>query len=825
MANKVSANKDWYTAQELAGLPGMPETYSAVIRWAKKNLALSRGKLRGKGLEYAFKCLPTETQAHLTQEAVDGVLACLPDTLLPTATTGAPSKRTRTALAVQGSRLPATATATTAASTALATQQPSLTPLLPSAYQTSTQRDVGLARQAVLRAVQRLQAQAGVSERRAMQALLVQGAAGRLTGDVATAMLTLACDARGRGRSSQQQHAQGLNAMPSLRTLERWMERARLASTSDASGDAPDNLAPRLPLPDADMKPWMVLALELYRRPQKPTVASVLKDMTAAWPEFSRRWVQRDLAKAHSRTPSEQAVARLAEHLPLPSYDRLARFFRQDMSRTDLLAGRELGSALRSKKFYQHRSHSGMNPADEVHADGWCTHALVPHPTTGEYVTAEIWHFTDVATRYTTRFAFGLSESGEVIQQGLKFFIAELGVPAILQTDSTGSVKNKDFEFDPVSSLSARLGLTVVHPETVGNSQANGIAENYNTRLDRASRALTTYMHPNRMDSLAFKQVRKFTSDMVKAAARGDTAARDSARAAAQRVGKGILFESWQDMIDFYEKVRVEGNNTPHSAHKKITDPATGKTRHQTPQECLDEFRVNGWEPVALDEAALVEHFYPHLRRTVTRETVMAYKKQRYYHASLGAYEGTEVQVAVDPMDGSQVWIKDMQHRLICVAKFVEATGYRSQSMYEASLEKRMNAQIRRKEQQIEAIQERMDPARAPLDVDAQMVPGLTHQPPAQVFALPVTLQAQVAAAAPVAPAPAPEPTTNYSDPRDLAMYLHGDRVAREEAQPSAAPISAQDERDALAKLLGYWDESDAADGGDTKEKGVRKSN
>lgn len=810
MANKVSVIKDWYTAQELTGLPGMPGNDRGVRKWVEKNLPVARTKVRGKGMEYAFKSLPAETQAHLTQEAVDGVLACLPDTLLPTATTGAPSKRTGTALAVQGNRLPAVAAP---ASTALATRQPSLTPLLPSAYQTSSQRDVALARQAVLRAVQRLQAESGVSERSAMLTLLE-----RRDSTIATLMLIRARDGRGH------KHAKGAKAMPSLSTLQAWMQRARLAQTSDAAGDAPDNLAPRVPLPKVEVQPWMVLAVELYRRPQKPTVASVLQDMTAAWPEFSRRWVQRDLAKAHRTTPTELAVARLAEQLPLPSYDRLARFFRQDMSKADLLAGRELGSALRSKKFYQHRSHAGLNPADEVHADGWCTHCLAPHPVTGEYVTWEIWHFTDVATRYTTRFAFGLSESGEVIQQGLKFFIMELGVPAILQTDSTGSVKNKDFEFDPVSSLSARLGLTVVHPQTVGNSQANGIAENYNTRLDRASRALSTYMHPTRMDSLAFKQIRKYTSDMVKAAARGDTAARDSARAAAQRVGKGILFETWQDLVDFYEEVRVRENNTPHSALKKITDPATGKTRHQTPQECLDEFKANGWQPVALDEAALVEHFYPHLRRTVTRETVMAYKKQRYYHASLGAYEGTEVQVAVDPMDGSQVWIKDMQHRLICVAKFVEATGYRSQSMYEASLEKRMNAQIRRKEQQIEAIQERMDPARAPLDVDAQMVPGLTHQPPAQVFALPVTLQAQVAAAAPVAPAPAPEPT-NYSDPRDLAMYLHGDRVAREEAQPSAAPISAQDERDALAKLLGYWDESDAADGDNAKEMGVRKSN
>ena len=296
MANKVSVIKDWYTAQELTGLPGMPGNDRGVRKWVEKNLPVARTKVRGKGMEYAFKSLPAETQAHLTQEAVDGALACLPDTLLPTATTGAPSKRTGTALAVQGNRLPAVAAP---ASTALATRQPSLTPLLPSAYQTSSQRDVGLARQAVLRAVQRLQADAGVSERRAMQTLLTQGAAGRLAGDVATAMLTLARDGRGR------KHAQGLNAMPSLSTLQAWMQRARLAQTSDAAGDAPDNLAPRVPLPKAEVQPWMVLAVELYRRPQKPTVASVLKDMTAAWPEFSRRWVQRDLAKAHSSAPSD----------------------------------------------------------------------------------------------------------------------------------------------------------------------------------------------------------------------------------------------------------------------------------------------------------------------------------------------------------------------------------------------------------------------------------------------------------------------------------------------------------------------------------------
>jgi len=74
----TAALKDWYTVQELAGLPGMPGAEYSVLRWAKKNLAVTRPKVRGKGLEYAFKSLPTETQSHLTGQAIAAVLADLP---------------------------------------------------------------------------------------------------------------------------------------------------------------------------------------------------------------------------------------------------------------------------------------------------------------------------------------------------------------------------------------------------------------------------------------------------------------------------------------------------------------------------------------------------------------------------------------------------------------------------------------------------------------------------------------------------------------------------------------------------------------------------
>ncbi len=61
---------EWTTAQELAGLPGMPATHSAVIRRAKTEGWKSRARAgRGGGREYAFEALPVETQAALMRVA------------------------------------------------------------------------------------------------------------------------------------------------------------------------------------------------------------------------------------------------------------------------------------------------------------------------------------------------------------------------------------------------------------------------------------------------------------------------------------------------------------------------------------------------------------------------------------------------------------------------------------------------------------------------------------------------------------------------------------------------------------------------------------
>jgi putative transposase len=155
-------------------------------------------------------------------------------------------------------------------------------------------------------------------------------------------------------------------------------------------------------------------------------------------------------------------------------------------SQSELLKGRNAGMALRALQYHKKRTAAGMLPWDELHADGWASHFTAPHPVTGEYVTYELWDVHDVATRYIPPFAIGLTKNYEVIAKAVENAIRDNGIMAILQTDSTKIVKkNVKFVGNPVLSIAERAGITIVHPKTVGNAQANGIAENFHAWLDK----------------------------------------------------------------------------------------------------------------------------------------------------------------------------------------------------------------------------------------------------------------------------------------------------------------------------------------------------
>lgn len=431
---------------------------------------------------------------------------------------------------------------------------------------------------------------------------------------------------------------------------------------------------------DFSIKPWHPVALALRQRPQGS----------------SKQWVY------------NQLVEQLGEDA-LPDYTNVCRWLNDKASQSDQDKGRYSGSQLRARRFYQHRTAEGLAPASLMHADGWNSHFTAPHPVTGEFVTYEIWHAHDVATRYVPQPGIGLTENWQVILKCVENFVRELGIPARVQTDSTKVVKGSDRFTKAVHSLEERLGMTWTHPVTVGNSQANGIAENFNTSyLDKRSRELATYQNKNSMDELSFKRIRKLTHDMVKAAGAGNLIERDKIKHQIEKIGKGLVFESYDQAIAWIAQIFNDYNDRPHAALPRVVDAVTGKRRHQTPREALLEHIAHGWEPVALAEHELIAEFRPHVTVTIRRDTVTPWGGMRYYHPVLATMNDKPVIVAYDLADYHHVWVKDLDGTPICTADFVEATRYHAMSAQMAEEEKRAQAALKRLDKKRDAVIERM---------------------------------------------------------------------------------------------------------------------
>lgn len=279
---------------------------------------------------------------------------------------------------------------------------------------------------------------------------------------------------------------------------------------------------------------------------------------------------------------------------------------------------------------------------------------------------------------------------------------------SILQTDSTRVVKNsKRFKTDPATALADRVGFTIVHPQTVGNSQANGIAENFNTWLDREARELATYQGKG-MDSLTLKRVKKLTAKAVREQQKNNLTGHALALSEAERMGKGYVLRSYEEACQWLESKRQKWNAKPHRSLPKTRDPETGKTRHMSPNEALSAALDEGWKPVQLAQEYITLLFRPHVKVKVRREAVTPYGGMRYSAPGLGDWNGQEVVVAYDIMDFRQVWIKTLTGELIAVAEFQEATAYRTQTALEIAEEKRAIAQIKHRERQIDLIRSRV---------------------------------------------------------------------------------------------------------------------
>lgn len=203
--------RKWFTAQELAGQPGLPGTVQGVNQRAKREGWEAQLRLgRGGGQEYSFAMLPPETQAALLTAAVN-------------------VEKSEVALAES--------------------QNIAMRDAIPASRLTDDQRGVMIARLSFVREIERMSL--AVSQQRAIMTLVGLARDNQLSPYLAE-RVERANDRKTSDRSLSE------------RTLKRWLADYR------RNGEA--GLAPARRQADMGIPTWAADFLRCYQRPTKPAV-------------------------------------------------------------------------------------------------------------------------------------------------------------------------------------------------------------------------------------------------------------------------------------------------------------------------------------------------------------------------------------------------------------------------------------------------------------------------------------------------------------------------------------------------------------------------
>ncbi len=224
------ATQQWYSAKELAGLPGMPGTQQNVTAKAKRENWQRRKRAgRGGGWEYHISSLPKETQDAL----LDKMIAALPEPVcsLPATSKALPP--------IEAENLPKPASLA------------------------KWQRDTMDARLAILSLVDALARTTSLNK--AINKVVAMARHEMLPPHI-QALVPVANARSGKG---------GGKRTLSRRTLFRWRELRGIGTTA---------LAPSEP-PKQDLPPWADYLLQCYRVPQKISVNQAREEMAKILPK------------------------------------------------------------------------------------------------------------------------------------------------------------------------------------------------------------------------------------------------------------------------------------------------------------------------------------------------------------------------------------------------------------------------------------------------------------------------------------------------------------------------------------------------------------
>ncbi|MBF0422752.1 MAG: Mu transposase C-terminal domain-containing protein, partial [Magnetococcales bacterium] len=140
------------------------------------------------------------------------------------------------------------------------------------------------------------------------------------------------------------------------------------------------------------------------------------------------------------------------------------------------------------------------------------------------------------------------------------------------------------------------------------------------------------------------------------------------------------------------------------------------------PVERLKAFVAEGWQPTFLPDSTLLDELRPEAIRIVQRAQVSLFG-MRYYAPDLIHWHGKKVRIRYDLRDGSKVWIRALDGRVITEAKRdANVHPYLHDTVLERATAKRAAAKVRLLEQKIAAIEadEKRTIAAAPVELSAE---------------------------------------------------------------------------------------------------------
>jgi len=365
--------------------------------------------------------------------------------------------------------------------------------------------------------------------------------------------------------------------------------------------------------------PWMEVVLELYGKPQKPSLREV-----------------------HRQLPQH-----LPPGVPVPSYGMMCRYM-QHMGNVERQRGRLGSREIKSMLPFVRRDTSVLWPTDVYMADGHTFDAEVSHPRHGRPFRPEITSVIDVASRRLVGWSVDLAESGLAVLDAIRHAAQTGGIPSIFYVDRGSGYRSAMISAHG-SGLLDRLGIQLEH-SIAYNSQARGIIERLHQHWVAAAKELPTYIGAD-MDAQAANKVHKRVRRDVKL------------------FGLSRLLMPWSEFLRFAAEKVAAYNARPHRGLPTIIDEKTGKRRHLSPDEMWARDIAKGAPPIELLPGEDDLLFRPQRECRVQRGEITLFNN-RYFSHDLTEYHGDGVRVGYDIHDASQVWVYDANGRFICKAQF-----------------------------------------------------------------------------------------------------------------------------------------------------------